>query len=211
MVASPHRDVTPPQRELRELLESSFQNRNLVSMAAGSQVPLLKGHVWLVVRGMAKLVTSSMSGDEALLGLVGAGEPFGEPLSRVEPYDAITLVDSDLLCLRWDELLANPDLSSAMVVALSRRYRQAEAFLALMGLRRVEERLRGLLELLALDYGQPCPGGLRLNVRLTHQELASILGTTRVTITRFIGLLRDQGWLELDSSRHLLVKQEFNR
>ena len=98
-----------------------------------------------------------------------------------------------------------------MVVALSRRYRQAEAFLALMGLRRVEERLRGLLELLALDYGQPCPGGLRLNVRLTHQELASILGTTRVTITRFIGLLRDQGWLELDSNRHLLVKQEFNR
>ena len=85
MVASPHRDVTPPQRDLRDLLESSFQNRNLVSMAAGSQVPLLKGHVWLVVRGMAKLVTSSMNGDEAVLGLVGAGEPFGEPLSRVEP------------------------------------------------------------------------------------------------------------------------------
>ena len=118
---------------LRELLESSFSKRNLVPMPAGSPIPLLKDHVWLVVRGMTKLVTSYMSGDEALLGLVGPNEPFGEPLSAVTPYEAITLSESDLLCLRWDELLDDPNLSRAMLLAMARRYRQSEALLALMG------------------------------------------------------------------------------
>jgi CRP-like cAMP-binding protein len=206
MVASPQRDASRENLGLRDLLESSFHKRNMVPMSAGSPVPLLKDHVWLVVRGMTKLVTSYMSGDEALLGLVGPNEPFGEPLSQVQPYEAITLADSDLLCLRWDDLLHDPNLSGAMLLAMARRYRQAESLLALMGLRRVEDRLRGFIELMARDYGQPCESGTRISVRLTHQELASALGTTRVTVTRFIGQLRDEGWLMMESGRHLVIK-----
>ena len=52
---------------------------------------------------------------------------------------------------------------------MATRYRQAESLLALLGLRRVEERVRGFLELLAKDFGEPCEAGLRLNLRLTHQ------------------------------------------
>ena len=84
-------------------------------------------------------------------------------------------------------------------------YRQSEYLLSLLGLRRVEERVRGFLELLAQDYGQPCDEGLRLNLRLTHQEMASALSTTRVTVTRVIGLLRDEGWLKIDAQRHLVI------
>ena len=213
MVATPQpqRDANPDNLKLRQLLENSFQNHNLVSMAAGSPVPLLKGHVWLVVRGMTKLLTSSMNGDEALLGLVGPGEPFGEPLSQVDPYEAITLSPCDLLCLRWDELARDPNLCSGMLLATAKRYRQVEAFLALMGQRRVEERLRGFFELMAQGYGQPCEQGVRISVRLTHQDLANLLGTTRVTVTRFIGQLRDQGWLEVEHSRHVVVKSAQKR
>ena len=46
---------------------------------------------------------------------------------------------------------------------------------------------------------------MRLNLRLTHQEMASALSTTRVTVTRVIGLLRDEGWLQIDSQRHLVI------
>jgi CRP-like cAMP-binding protein len=77
--------------------------------------------------------------------------------------------------------------------------------LALLGLRRIEERVRGFLELLANDYGVPCDQGLRLNVKLTHQDLASALSTTRVTVTRVLGMLRDEGWLHLDDQRQLVV------
>jgi CRP-like cAMP-binding protein len=92
-----------------------------------------------------------------------------------------------------------------MLQALAQRYRQSQALLGLMALRRVEERVRGFLELVASDYGQPCDQGLRLNLRLTHQEVASALATTRVTVTRVIGTLRDEGWLQIDPQRRLVI------
>ena len=189
----------------RELLENSFHQRNLVHLSAGSVVPLLKNNLWIVVRGMVKLGAVSVHGDELLLGLAGPNEPFGEPLSTVEAYEAVTLTDCDLLCVTLSEVNETPELARKLLDAVVLRYRQSEYLLSLLGLRRVEERVRGFLELLAQDYGVPCDQGLRLNLRLTHQEMASALSTTRVTVTRVIGLLRDQGWLEIDSQRHLVI------
>ncbi|EAQ69052.1 Crp family transcriptional regulatory protein [Synechococcus sp. WH 8101] len=205
MVAVPSRDSARRRDGFRDLLEANYQKRNLVHLSAGSVVPLLKNNLWLVVRGMVKLGAVSVHGDELLLGLAGPNEPFGEPLSTVEAYEAVTLTDCDLLCLTMAEVEQSPALATAMLEAIAVRYRQAEYLLSLLGLRRVEERVRGFLELLAQDYGQVCEDGLRLNLRLTHQEMASALSTTRVTVTRVIGLLRDEGWLKIDDQRHLVI------
>jgi CRP-like cAMP-binding protein len=205
MVAVPSRDSARRRDGFRDLLEANYQKRNLVHLSAGSVVPLLKNNLWLVVRGMVKLGAVSVHGDELLLGLAGPNEPFGEPLSTVEAYEAVTLTDCDLLCLTMAEVEQSPALATAMLEAIAVRYRQAEYMLSLLGLRRVEERVRGFLELLAQDYGQVCEDGLRLNLRLTHQEMASALSTTRVTVTRVIGLLRDEGWLKIDDQRHLVI------
>ena len=205
MVAIPFREVPSPRRGLRELLEINYKNRNLVHLTSGNVVPLLKNSIWLVVRGMVKLVAVSIHGDEMLLGLAGPNEPFGQPFTVVEAYEAVVLVDSDLLCVSTAEIQQSPQLAIALVDAVAIRYRQAELMLALLGLKRVDERVCGFLELLAQDYGQLCPAGLRLSVRLTHQEIASALCTTRVTVTRVIGQLRNEGWLILDSDRHLVI------
>jgi CRP-like cAMP-binding protein len=176
-----------------------------VHLSAGSTVPLLKNSVWLVVRGMVKLTAISMQGDELLLGLAGANEPFGDPLTQVEAYAAITMVDTDLLCVSCDAIARNPALAIGLLQAVGQRYRQSEALLALLGLRRIEERVRGFLELLATSYGQPCDQGLRLNIKLTHQDIAAALSTTRVTVTRILGALRDEGWLQIDAQRRLVI------
>ncbi|MBW4529050.1 MAG: Crp/Fnr family transcriptional regulator [Aphanothece saxicola GSE-SYN-MK-01-06B] len=203
--------VFTPSREsgskdgFRDLLEANYQKRSLVHVSAGSNVPLLKNNVWLVVRGMVKLSAITIHGDDMLLGLAGPNEPFGDPLNGVEAYAATTLVDTDLLCLSCSEIRQDGALAVAMLEALGLRIHQSQALLALMGLKRVDERVRGFLELLASDYGQPCESGLRLNLRLTHQEVASALATTRVTVTRVIGALRDEGWLQLDGQRRLVV------
>ncbi|MCP9805365.1 Crp/Fnr family transcriptional regulator [Cyanobium sp. T1B-Tous] len=189
----------------RDLLETSYEKRSLVHLSAGSQVPLLKRNVWLVVRGMVKLTAISIQGDELLLGLAGPNEPFGDPLTNVEAYAATTLVDTDLLCVSCEEIQRSPHLAMGLLQGMAARYRQSEALLALLGLRRIEDRVRGFLELLANDYGQPCEQGLRLQIKLTHQELASTLSTTRVTVTRILGALRDEGWLQIDSQRRLVV------
>lgn len=204
MVMSP----TPAQQcgdDFRELLEASYRQNALVHLTAGSRVPLLKHNFWLVVRGMVRLGAITIHGDETLLGLAGPNEPFGDPLSAVLAYQATTLVDTDLLCLPANELRRQPRLASAMLEAVVQRYRQSQSLLALMALRRVEERVRGFLEMLVSDYGHPCDQGLRLHVRLTHQDIANAVGTTRVTVTRVIGQLRQEGWLTFDAERHLVV------
>ncbi len=204
MVFTPARESSPTPSFV-ELLEASYEKRSLVHLPAGSRVPLLKKSVWLVVRGMVKLSAISVQGDELLLGLAGPNEPFGDPLSNVEVYEATTLCESDLLCLTCDEIAASPHLAMALLQGMGVRYRQSEAMLGLLGLRRIEDRVRGFLELLANDYGQPCDQGLRLNIKLTHQELASALSTTRVTVTRVLGSLKDEGWLQLDGQRRLVI------
>lgn len=189
----------------RELLESNYQRTSLVQMGPNSSVPLLRHHIWLVVRGMVKLGCVTIHGDEVLLGLAGPNELFGDSLAGPEAYEATTLTDCNLLCLSHDELHKNPCLVPGLVEAVSQRQRQSQAMLALMGLRRVEDRVRGFLELLAIDYGVPCPEGLRLIPKLTHQEIASALGTTRVTVTRIIGQLREMGWLSIDPHRSIIL------
>jgi CRP-like cAMP-binding protein len=204
MVFTPSRD-SGKQRQFRSALEETFQKRDLVHLAAGSSVPLLRNHIWLVVRGMVKLSSITLQGDELLLGLAGPNEPFGAPLSHLELTEATTLCDSDVLCLSMEEIQGSPHLAMALVRAMASRMRQSESLISLLGLRRVEDRVRGFLELLAEDYGQPCDQGLQLNLRLTHQDLASALSTTRVTVTRVLGLLRDEGWLQILANRQLVV------
>lgn len=204
MVFTPGRE-TPRFEAFRDLLEASYQSSNLIHLGAGSSVPLLKNSVWVVVRGMVKLSAISLQGDELLLGLVGPNEPFGDPLSQVEAYEALTLVDTDLLCFSCEEISRDPQLAVGLLQAVAQRYRQSEALLALLGLRRIEDRVRGFLELLAISYGQPCELGLRLSIKLTHQDIASALSTTRVTVTRVLGALREEGWLQFDAQRRLVV------
>ena len=121
-------------RSICELLETSYQKCGLVHLPTGSVIPLLKNNYWLVIRGMAKLGAVSVHGDELLLGLVVPNESFGELLTTVEAYEAITLCDCDLLCLTAAEVEQSPQLAMAMVEAISVRYRQAEHVPGLLGL-----------------------------------------------------------------------------
>jgi CRP-like cAMP-binding protein len=189
----------------RALLEHTYQRTSMVHLSSGSAVPLLREHLWLVVRGMIKLGCVTVEGDELLLGLAGPNELFGESLSGPEAYEAKTLCDCDLLCLSFKDMDQHPSLAPMLIKAISQRQRQSQMLLSLMGLKRVEDRVKGFLELLALDYGDACLDGLRLTPRLTHQEIANALGTTRVTVTRIIGQLKEAGWLSLDAQRSIIL------
>jgi CRP-like cAMP-binding protein len=204
MAFTPIREASSSD-SFRELLENTYQRPSLVQMTSGSSIPLLRDHLWLVVRGMVKLGCVTFEGDEVLLGLAGPNELFGDSLAGPEAYEAKTLGDCDLLCLTHTELEQDPSLTPALLKAISQRQRQSQVLLALMGLRRVEDRLKGFLELLAMDYGVACAGGLRLNPKLTHQEIASAIGTTRVTVTRILGQLKETGWLSLDAQRSIVL------
>ena len=87
---------------------------------------------------------------------------------------------------------------------LTLRLQQAEAWLALSGKRLVSDRLRYFLIMLARDFGQVEPSGIRIPMRLTHHQLATAIGTTRVTVTRLLKEFKTEGWLVIDQRQALL-------
>lgn len=194
-----------PQPDLRQLLEELYRGRSLQPYRSGQTIRMLSDEILIVCRGVVQLGTLYDSGDEALLGLACPSMPFGLPLALIRPYQAMALTDVDLMRLRLVEVEQSPMLAQGIFRHLARRLQQTEAVLAMVGYRRVEERLRHLLMLLKQEVGQPTANGTRLTVRLTHQQLANTIGTTRVTVTRLLSQLQEEGWLVIDSSRHIVL------
>ena len=185
-------------------LENSYRRRS-IHFESGVKVPLLPDHIWIVVRGIVKLSCLNEQGDDVLLAIAGPNEPFGDPLTHLDLFEATTLDHCDLLGLSIQDVNTTPHLSSNLMKAMMQRTRQSEALIALLGLRGVENRVKSFLELLAEDYGQPCDQGLKLNLRLTHQEIASAVSTTRVTVTKVLGQLKESGWMQHDHQQKIIV------
>lgn len=189
----------------RQLLEELYQGRTLISFRSGDNIPLSSQDIWVVCRGVVQLSTLFPSGDEVLLGLAAPSMPFGLSLTTVDSYYATALSDVDLMRLTLTEIEQSPALIQSLWPQINRRLKQSEAIVALVGHRRVRDRLCHLLMLLKSEIGQPVALGTRLSVRLTHQNLANAIGTTRVTVTRLLGQLRDEEWLTIDRHRYIIL------
>jgi CRP-like cAMP-binding protein len=188
----------------RQLLEDLYQGRNVTTIKSGQFITLLPHEVFIVCRGIVQLSTLYPNGDEGILGLICPSMPFGQPLSQLTPYEAIALTDVVLMRVHIMEIEQSPRLAQSLFKELMRRLQQTEMLLAIAGYRRVDDRLRQLLDLLRQEMGQVTPQGTRLSVRLTHQQIAGLIGTTRVTVTRLLREFRDEGLISFDSTRHIL-------
>ena len=197
---------TASPSNLRDLLEELYQGRSLRSFRSGQAIPMTDEDIWIPCRGVVGLSMLYPNGEEALLGLAAASMPFGLPLTSIDSYHATALSDVDLMRLSVLEVEESPTLTQSIWRHLNRRLRQTEAMLALVGHRRVKERLYQLLFLLKEEVGQPVEEGTRLSVKLTHQNLANAIGTTRVTVTRLLGEFRAEGWLTYDRHRHIIIR-----
>ncbi len=147
------------------------------------------------------------TGAKLLVGLCGQSMVFGRALSSADPYWATALTDADILPLAISEVEAAPALSAALYPQLVRRLQQAEAWLSISGKRLVADRLQCLLIQLAQDFGHVEPSGVRIKLRLTHHQLATIIGTTRVTVTRLLRDFGDEGWLNIHQRQLILTPQ----
>lgn len=206
------RDLTGRERAESVLMqEGAGANANAALQVyhKGEAIPLETKTLWWVHQGVVKLTTFAESSEEILVGLAGPAAVFGADLTSLPTYQAIALSEVCLEPLSLLEISASPQLAQALLPRINQRLRQTEALLALVGRRYVKDRLHQLLLLLKQEVGQTSDQGTCLNVRLTHDELASACGTTRVTITRLLSEWRQQGWLYLNHDRQLVLNDEY--
>ena len=202
------RDITERKRAQLALLSHDYdpsQDRPRHFYSKGELISLEPQKLWLVCQGIVKLSTMSESGDEILVGLAGASMPFGSTMTSLSIYQATALTQNvELVSISLEEIAASPRLSQALLPQISDRVRQTERLLAIAGKRQVKDRLYYLLLWLKQEFGQTVAQGTRLNVRLTHQDLADACCTTRVTITRELSKLQKQGKITFDSQHYIV-------
>lgn len=203
------RDISQPKQVTRQNPESLLdlqQQYPVHEYTKGEFVPLSNNAIWQVCKGLIKLTTFSESGDEVLLGLGGSSTVFGSSLTILPTYQAIALSDVvQLIHIPLADVSSSAAIAQAIVPQLQKRLQQSEALLAIAGQRRVKDRLSSLLLLLKREVGQSTPQGIRLDVRLTHEDLANACCSTRVTITRILGQWQREGKLTLDSKHHIIL------
>jgi CRP-like cAMP-binding protein len=191
-----------------ELLEKIYQDRKLQYYAAKQNVHLYGDDVLILYRGVVQVQTFHHSGDETILGLLGPMMPISTVFSDLAFSEIYTLSEVYLLRLSWQDIEKSPALALEMNQLLTRRLQQMEILLTLRNKKQVDERLLGLLAFLACEFGQETLEWIDIDIRLTHQQIANMVGSTRVTVTRCMGELREANLLSKSKSRYLCVHKD---
>lgn len=184
-----------------------FQDRPIRYYSQGELIPLHPQSLWYIKQGLVKLTSLTEQSKEILVGLVGTGMPFGAYLTALSIYQAIALSDVQLVSVSLTELTSSPHLAQLLLARTGQRLRQTETLVTILGEQRTENRLYRMLQLLKAEVGEPVPQGTRLNVRLTHEDLASACCSTRVTITRLLSKLQRQGKITFDDARRIILME----
>ncbi len=165
--------------------------------------------MYVVREGRVKVSRWLPSGKEVILAFHPAGDTFGE-MSLIDgfsvPATVTAVVPSAILTMsgpRFHELLDNPRFNRALLRALSARCRDAWQQMGLLGYDNAEARIRMALYRLCQTRGASTEAGVRIELRLTHRELANVAGLTRETTTRVLSQLQREG--ALDSEGRLFV------
>jgi CRP/FNR family transcriptional regulator, cyclic AMP receptor protein len=147
-----------------------------------------------VVNGRVKICTYAPDGKEIILNYIDRGNLFGEIAlldGRPRSADAVALDDTDLLVVERARLMpiltANPDTAAMMITVICQRLRQTSEALEDALLRDTPSRVaRGLLRL-ARTFGKSDEAGhVRIDIKLSQQQLGSLIGITRESINKYI-------------------------
>lgn len=158
-----------------------------------------------------KISRYSPEGREQILTLLEPGDVFGEfaLVKETDPVHVEAFEDALICTVDRDEFLGlvrrRPEVMLQVVKILAARLRVAEEEIADLVFRDVSGRLAALLLRLAEAYGQKDGVGLRLTLRLTLQEIASMIGATRETVTSTLSRFRDAGLIATEH-RFIMIK-----
>ena len=176
------------------------------------------GLLYLVQRGAVRLVGTAQvnatgstratrtAPEEAFLGFVGAGQPFEVVAQSPFTLQSYAHVDqTSVIWLYWNDLDNWPHFRREVLDAFRYQHQRKLLWLSTLGQRRTIDRLLGFLTLLIEEYGEPTEEGYCLPFPLTHAQIGSAIGSTRVTVTRLMGKLRQKGMIKTQGDNLLCL------
>jgi CRP-like cAMP-binding protein len=157
--------------------------------------------LWKIESGFVRTFTYLEDGTTVGLGLWGSGDIIGKGLSKVEPYHMECLTKVEATILPFDGWYQLTDILFAHI-------QQAEELTVIRSYKKVEIMLVKLLAWLSKKFGSEIEQGRLIDMRLTHEDLANIVGSTRVTITRILNQLEEEGLIQRLRLHRIVVREE---
>jgi len=211
---------TPQSERFKEQMRDSLRRETMNSRAvtiprhanvysAGDSDEL----VYFIETGQIKLLLLSPEGKECLLAIHGSGDVFGELClaglgGRHEA--AVAMKETKLKQIPCDQFfarLSRDALSEGFVRYLAVRIADRQQVIANLVTVDSEQRLGQTLLQLARTMGKKDPRSIRVELKITHEELSEMVGTTRPRISFFMQRFRNLGLIETNSDHFLIIKE----
>ena len=161
--------------------------------------------VYLLREGRIKISRVMEDGRELIMAILEPGELFGEleileDTVRGTMAEALDDVSLGILDRKIFEgfLREDPDLMLKLTRRIGLRLKKTEDRLEDLVFRAVPARLARLLLELSAGFGGSTDHGTRLHFRITHQELANLIGSTRETVSAILGDFKRKGLIRQD-------------
>jgi CRP/FNR family transcriptional regulator, cyclic AMP receptor protein len=205
------------KQQLRNSLQRETQNSRAITIAKNSHIYTCgdqDGTVYFIESGQIKLLMLSPEGRECLLAIHTAGDIFGELcLSGLGPrQETATAMEATNLkqipSSKFFALLSRDGLLEGFVQYLAVRIADQQQVIANLVTVNSEQRLGKTLLQLARKLGKKDPRSIRIEHKISHEELSEMVGTTRPRISEFMQRFRHLGLIETTVEHFLIIKEK---
>jgi CRP/FNR family transcriptional regulator, cyclic AMP receptor protein len=204
------------KQQLRDSLQSETLNSRAIKVARHANVYTCGDQdemVYFIENGQIKLLMLSADGKECLLAIHSGGDIFGELClsglgARLET--AIAMKSTTLKQIPSGQFfarLSRDSLFEGFVRYLAVRIADQQQVIANLVTVDSEQRLGKTLLQLARTMGKKDPRSIRIELRITHEELSEMVGTTRPRISFFMQRFHNLGLIETNQDRFLVIKE----
>lgn len=199
----------------KKILSSLFSQNSTSISAPAKQVLQLdcKETIYLIVNGMVKQYFLNEEGKQKIFMFLEKGQILGEITLFQGPIDFFVtqaITDISLVSISKSTLKevisAHPEILPEFLSLETEKLRYLMAQIYEETYLPIKDRLFCFLERIALYQSIPSSLGNKITVRLTHEELASHVGTTRSTVTRSLKELSEEGKIQIHS-HWIYIKQ----
>jgi CRP-like cAMP-binding protein len=205
------------KEQMSESLRRETMNSRAVTIPRHSNVYTCGDQdemVYFIESGQVKLLMLSPECKECLLAILSRGDIFGELcLSGLgERHEtAVTMKETKLKqipCNQFFARLSRDSLSEGFVRYLAVRIADQQQVIANLVTVDSEQRLGQTLLQLARTMGKKDPRSIRIELKITHEELSEMVGTTRPRISLFMQRFHNLGLIETNKDRFFVIKEK---
>jgi CRP/FNR family transcriptional regulator len=202
-----------PEREI-ELLEQVSENLEVRRRHMVWEPGDPATHVYFVRSGIVKLSKVNDEGRELTLHFFTRDQIFGElAVISDDPHDTVAEAYEDCMLLAIGKedfvrvMMRTPQLAIRMMRLVGERRQRLENRVESLLFRSAHARLAALFLELSQSFGVRDSRGVIINLKLTHKEIASLIGATRETVSFAILDLRKDGLIQTEGKRVILIDE----